>query len=277
MVKVAIQNPGELTGFLKPWCATPGAEGEPVHYARLRAGKAKKSSDTIWRRDLPGEDPAALAREILDRHARLGKGEKGWLEVVEKVRGFPVRDTLPLGSSDGDGAHEGNSGDGPDLTDLDSASPSAMVAIVVSALVQTNQQLSSQLLHKDDRFQDLLLKHIEASAIGAADKAVLDWIRDNGMPGEGDDYASALRELAPMIPQVLEALSGGKKAPPKPPAEGETETPDARCDRLLTDMEGLWSEHPEALLDSPARLVRLQALGNQIGEAWNARQRGGGK
>lgn len=268
----------ELTRWLAEHCALN--ENEPPRYARIRAGKARRNAEAIWRKDTGGADPRALAQEISERHGKLGKGERAWLEVLARESGGqrPVIDTLPLGEAPELDDGERPSGGGVGLDDLENVSPMGLMALSTQSLLAQLATSEARNRALEEKLYEVQMKYVEVASKGCADAALLDWYQQNPQQG-GDDYIAALREIAPVLQEIAPGVNswlskGGKPAPPPP--EGTTEDPDTRCERLLTDFEGLWSEAPGALLDHPARLLRLQALGNQIGQAFEARQRTGG-
>lgn len=271
-----IEDRSSIAKFLKPHCAVPAGDEVAPRYARMRAGRSRKTADTIWRRELVGEKPEVLATEVLERVDRLGKGEKAWLEILERS-GRSTIDHLPLGS-----ASEGEEGDGNPLDEVDTTSPQSMVAPIIAALVQTNGQFASMVVAKDERYHDLLTKHIEVAGRATAAETLLQWFETHGM-GNEDDMLRAVEALAPTLGPAVATLVANwekKKASDdtdKRKKEGKPETVDAKATRLLSEVEQLWQEHPEAILTRPDRLLRLKTLGDQVGDKLKAMGMGGGQ
>lgn len=250
---MAIVDLDELIRFLKPHVALDlDGEGKPVapKYARLRAGRTKKVADGAWRRDLGGADPKAIAQEVAERHARLSRGEKAWLEIMGRDGGQRiVLDTLPLGEAPERDAEENGGAAGFNELDPDSIGGHPIVAHLVNALVQTNGQVMSRLTATEDRHHELMMKHIELAATATADKVQLDWIQQFGLPGQADnaEFAEAVKFIGPMLGPAIGAMLSGKK----------NETMDQRADRLLAEVALV---PPEVWFKEPGRREKVEQL-----------------
>lgn len=251
-----MQDKKELVAFLSRWAAiVTAAEGvePPRHYARIRAGRTRRAADTVWRRDITGEDAPKLADEVIDRFTRLDKGSKAWLEIMAKG-GTGTVDVLPLGEAHGEDAD----GDAPaGLGDLDMSTGAGVIGVVVHALVETNGQLASRLGANESKYHDLLVKHIEVSGRAASAETMLDWIEKHGIADDGA-MAAAIETLGPMLAPVLASMAS--KATGKAP-KVNPKTPEERATKAIAEVTDLCDHHPEVLR---AKQLELMALGMKL-------------
>jgi len=233
-------------------------------YVRVRAGRVQKSAIVVWRKAIVGENPSELATEIMTRFAGISGRDRAWLEVMEEA-GKVVADTLPLGSPPEN--HDESAGMG----EIDPESGAmGVIGAVVGALVTTNGQLATRLDASLDRNQSIMLAHVDSSARATAAETLLSWIEKNGLPGsDNGDMGRALEMLAPTLEKLAPGVAAGMSAwangTRKTKATGEPETPDQHADRLLTEVEQLWVEHPGSIL-RPAILIRLNGLGVAVSD-----------
>lgn len=276
---MAISDSVQIQKFLTRWCAVPAqvvgaepVEEKPPHYARVRAGRVKSSAETVWRRDTTGADPKVLANEIMDRHAKIDRGFRGWLEVLERG-GTGTVDALPLG--------EPADGEGEAPTGLDSMGMSEANPTLISALVAMSGQTMSAWSAERGRNQELTLKLVEQVAISERSAAMIDFQNQladqGGMSGflgglATDEVKAAMKEHAPTIAAAFAGMAANYVAQqqqqqqrPQPQQQPSEVTPGDAADRILNAAENLWKDHPEAFLD-PGRLLRFKALGDAVME-----------
>lgn len=262
-----IQEQGQVAEFLAAHLIA-----DPPRYARLRAGRARRTSDTIWRRDLPGADVRALAREVVERHAGIGRTDKAWLEIVEKSARFPVIDTLPLGTPPEESADD----DGPDVDEM---SRGELVTALVSAVLASNKQVSEDnaslrdaLTRKDDQLIGVFQRSQDLAMQAAKDSVLLRMHEEGVFASDaGTNWTDRVQALLPLVaaasPHIAAAFAGatrGSPAPP-PPVDATTLDPAVRVDGLLTQIEQAMSD-PACLREAcaPDRLIRLHAVAAQV-------------
>lgn len=262
-----IQEQGQVAEFLAAHLIA-----DPPRYARLRAGRARRTSDTIWRRDLPGSDVRALAREVVERHAGIGRTDKAWLEIVEKSARFPVIDTLPLGTPPEESADD----DGPDVDEM---SRGELVTALVSAVLASNKQVSEDnaslrdaLSKKDDQLIGVFTRSQDL-AMQAAKDSVLLRMHEEGVfsTDQGTNWTDRVQALLPLVaaasPHIAAAFAGAARAAPAsaPPVDATTLDPAVRVDSLLSQIE-LAMADPACLREAcaPDRLIRLHAVAAQV-------------
>ncbi len=208
----------------------------PSRYVRLRAGRARRTCDTVARWDLAGADPRVIATEIFETVTKAGlvAGDKAWAEVLEVGATAPLRtleipraelfDEQPTMAS----ALEGADG------------MPAMLGVVVGAIVQTNAQLSSQLVAALAREHDTMMAHVNSTARATASETLLSWIEEHGMPGDdGDGFAKAVEILGPSLAPAIASLAAGMSGHFRAKRNGAAavvETDGERADRLLGEM-----------------------------------------
>lgn len=209
------------------------AARNPSRYVRLRAGRAKRSCDTVARWELADEDPRVVATEVFEAVAKAGlaPGDKAWAEVLEVGATAPLRTLeVPRAELVDDGA--------PIPVSLEGEGSAAMVGVVMNAIVQTNAQLSSQLVAALSREHDTMLAHVNSTARATASETLLSWISEHGMPGDdADGFGEAVKVLAPTLGPalvvMLNKLTAGMKGKGAAPA---VETDADKADRLLLEM-----------------------------------------
>jgi len=258
-----IQEQGQVADFLSSHLIA-----DPPRYARLRAGRARRTSDTIWRRDLPGADVRGLAREVVERHGGIGRTDKAWLEIVEKSARFPVVDTLPLGTPPEESAED-------DGVEVDEMSRGELITSLVSAVLASNKQVTEDncslrdaLTRKDDQLISVFQRSQDL-AMQAAKDSVLLRMHEEGVfaTDTSTNWTDRVQALLPLVaaasPHIAAAFAGaaGRTAAP-PPADT---SPEARVDSLL-DAIDLAMQDPDCLAAActPARLLRLQAVAAQV-------------
>lgn len=185
--------------------------------------------------DLAGADPRVIATEIFETVGKAGlvSGDKAWAEVLEVGATAPLRtleipraelfDEQPTMAS----ALEGADG------------MPAMLGVVVGAIVQTNAQLSSQLVAALAREHDTMMAHVNSTARATASETLLSWIEEHGMPGDdGDGFAKAVEILGPSLAPAIASLAAGMSGHFRAKRTGApaVETDGERADRLLAEM-----------------------------------------
>lgn len=259
-----MQEQGQVARFLEPHLGS-----DPPRYARLRAGRNRRTAEACWRRDLlAGESTARLAAEVVERHGAISSKERAWLEVVEKGGRFPIVDTLPLGAPP-----EGADDDG----DGDEIGKGELVSALVSAVLGANRQLSDEsvslrqaLATKDEQLLALVGRHTEL-AMQAAKDGVLLRLHEEGVfqPDSGQnnlmDRVQALLPLIEKISPHVAAAYAAHRATTAPAGAAATLPPDQRVDACLAEFEAIANDASLALLVvEPVRFARVQAAASRI-------------
>jgi len=262
--KVPIQEQGQVARFLEPHLGA-----DPPRYARLRAGRARRTAEACWRRDLiAGESTARLAAEVVERHGAISSKERAWLEVVEKGGRFPIVDTLPLGAPP-EGADEDSDGEELGKTEL--------VSALVSAVLGANRQLSDEsvslrqaLATKDEQLLGLVAKHTDL-AMQAAKDGVLLRLHEEGVfqPENGQnalmDRVTALLPIIEKISPHVAAAYAAHRATSAPQPPGAAATPEARVEACLAEFEAISNDMSlSALVLEPVRFARVQQAAARI-------------
>ena len=267
-LEMPIQEQGQVAEFLSAHLIA-----DPPRYARLRAGRARRTSDTIWRRDLPGADVRALAREVVERHAGIGRTDKAWLEIVEKSARFPVIDTLPLGTPPEESADD----DGPDVDEM---SRGELVTALVSAVLASNKQVSEDnaslrdaLTRKDDQLIGVFQRSQDLAMQAAKDSVLLRMHEEGVFSNDhGTNWTDRVQALLPLVaaasPHIAAAFAGatrGAAPAPPPPVDATTLDPATRVEALLLQIETALAD-PACLREAcaPDRIIRLHAIAAQV-------------
>lgn len=245
---MAVVDSAGIARFLSRWTAVQvPKEGEdvPKFYARLRAGRVKKGAPVVWRRDLAGADGKALAVEILDRHGQIGVKNVGVLEIVQ-IGGAGCLDTLALGSPN-------EESDEQEDVPVD---PGSILGVAVNAIVATNAQLADRLSSQENRYHDLLTRHVEIAGRATAAETMLEWIEKHGLEDQG--MAAAVEMLAPYLGPAVATMASkwgqggqGGKGPRKPA------TPEDRAVKAIAEVSALCDQHPDVLKGKQAELIAL--------------------
>lgn len=259
-----------IVNWLRPHVGT-----DPSRYVRLRAGRARRTADTIWRRDLAADDsPARVAAEVVERHAGLSQRDKGWLEIIERSPRSPVLDTLPLGE--------------PADPVQDDAEPeeltkgeivSALVGAVLSStrqMSEENASLRSAVATKDEQILGLVQRHTELAMTAAKDGVLLQMHEQGFFQPAQDNVIDRVQALIPLIqqvsPHVAAAYAAAKSAqarasaPSSPAGAGQVApSPDAVVDQALETFEAIADDVAlTALVIEPVRMARLRAAAAKI-------------
>jgi len=254
---VIFQEQGQVARFLEAHIGQ-----EPIRYARLRVGRARRTAEAVWRRDLgPGELPARIAAEVVERHAAGSARDKHWLEIVEKAGRFAIVDTLPLGAppegADDDDEH-GELGKGE------------IIGALVQAVLGANRQMADEavslrqaLVQKDEQLLGLVGRHTEL-AMQAAKDGVLLRLHEEGIfhaPDSGQGMIDRVQALLPVIEKIsphVAAAYAAHRASTAPRAATE-QTPIDRVEACLAEFEAISRDASlAALVVEPVRFARVQ-------------------
>lgn len=246
---------------------------EPSRYVRLRAGRARRTADTIWRRDLSADDSAAkVAQEAIERHSALSSKDKGWLEVIERSPRSPVVDTLPLGEPSEPQEEDGE----PDTMERGEIVTALVQAVLSSTrqLSEENASLRSANAAKDDQLIGMVHRHTELAMQAAKDGVLLTMHEQGFFAPKDEGIVDRIQALLPMIekvsPHVAAAYASAQaaKARATVPA-GDTErpetTPTDRVESALSEFEAIaGSDELRSLIVEPVRLARLRQAAMSI-------------
>lgn len=248
------------------------ANQEPSRYVRLRAGRARRTADTIWRRDL-GEDEsvAKVAQEAIDRHSALSSRDKGWLEVIERSPRSPVIDTLPLGEPSEPQEEDG---------EPDEMAKGEIVTALVQAVLSSTRQLSEENASlrsanaaKDDQLVGMVHKHTELAMQAAKDGVLLTMHEQGFFAPKDEGIVDRIQALIPVIQQVSPHVAAAyasaqaakaRAASPAAVASEPVNAPD-RVDAALVEFEAIANDDTlRAAIVEPVRLARLQQAAMRI-------------
>lgn len=254
----------------------PHIGADPPRYVRLRAGRARRTADTIWRKDLgPDEQAVSVAQTVVERHSGLSGRDKGWLEVCEKGPRAPIIDTLPLGEP---------SEVVQDDTDADELSRGELVTALVQSVLGATRQLSEENASlraanatKDDQIIGMVHKHTEI-AMQAAKDGVLLTMHENGFFAKQEESViDRVQALIPLIekvsPHVAAAYASAQaaraRAAPAATAGDVGPAPEAspedQVEAALADFERIASDGTlRNAIVQPVRLARLRAAAMAI-------------
>lgn len=254
----------------------PHVGQDPSRYVRLRAGRARRTADTIWRRDLAADDsPAKVAAEVVERHGALSAKDKGWLEIIERSPRSPVLDTLPLGE--------------PADPVVDDSEPEELtkgeiVSALVSAVLSSTRQMSeenaslrSSVATKDEQILGLVQRHTELAMQAAKDGVLLQMHENGFFQPQQESIVDRVQALIPIIqqvsPHVAAAYAAAKSAQARASSPSSAATiepnhapaPDVVVDQALETFE-LIAEDQELLklVVEPVRMARLRAAAAKI-------------
>jgi len=264
-----VSDLSSIVAFVRPHIGA-----DPGRYVRLRAGRARRTADTIWRRDLSAdEQPVTIAQLVVERHSGLSGRDKGWLEVCEKGPRAPIIDTLPLGEP---------SEVSQDDTDADELSRGELVTALVQSVLGATRQLSEENASlraanatKDDQIIGMVHKHTEI-AMQAAKDGVLLTMHENGFFAKQEESViDRVQALIPLIekvsPHVAAAYASAQaaraRAAPVSAADVGTAAPttEERVEQSLADFEAIAGDPilRDAIVQ-PVRLARLRAAAMAI-------------
>lgn len=252
----------------------PHVGSDPSRYVRLRAGRARRTADTIWRRDLAADDsPAKVAAEVIERHSALSSRDKGWLEIIERSPRSPVLDTLPLGEP----ADPVEDAEPEELTKGEIVS--ALVSAVLSStrqMSEENASLRSAVATKDEQILGLVQRHTELAMTAAKDGVLLQMHEQGFFSPQQESIVDRVQALIPIIqqvsPHVAAAYAAAKSAQaraaaPSSPASAEQPAPEpeAIVDQALETFE-LIADDTQLLrlVVEPVRMARLRAAAAKI-------------
>lgn len=252
----------------------PHVGSDPSRYVRLRAGRARRTADTIWRRDLAADDsPAKVAAEVIERHSALSSRDKGWLEIIERSPRSPVLDTLPLGEP----ADPVEDAEPEELTKGEIVS--ALVSAVLSStrqMSEENASLRSAVATKDEQILGLVQRHTELAMTAAKDGVLLQMHEQGFFSPQQESIVDRVQALIPIIqqvsPHVAAAYAAAKSAqaraaaPSSPTsAEQPAPEPEAVVDQALETFEVI-ADDAELLrlVVEPVRMARLRAAAAKI-------------
>jgi hypothetical protein len=258
---MAAESVKTISSWLARHCAQPANAETASRYARIRVGRQRNVASQVWKEPLDGKNPDDVAKLVWTRIDSVAPPDRAWLEVMEVGGKSPV-DTLFLGS--GDEAESAADGLGSVLGDAAGTDP--VIVALVNAIVQTNSQLSADIRQKNDQLLDLATRWVTAVGDGAGDKALLAYIERFGVPGQGGDEGdmiAAVKELVPILGPAIAAFTAGANAKSK--SKKEPETPGAAWNRQVTELEESWRAHPDVLIADLGLLVRLRAIGEEVG------------
>ena len=248
---------------------------EPPRYVRLRAGRARRTADTVWRRDLgPDEQAVSVAQLVVERHAGLSGRDKGWLEVCERGPRAPVLDTLPLGEPAEQVIEDG---EGEELSRGELVT--ALVQSVLGAtrqLSEENASLRSSISARDDQLIGMVHLHTELAMQAAKDGVLLAMHEQGVFAPQQESIVDRIQALLPMIekvsPHVAAAYASAQAArarsatPPGVPGDAPApRSASERVDDALTEFE-LIAGTPDlcALIVEPVRMARLRQAAASI-------------
>lgn len=262
-----VSDLSSIVAFIRPHIGA-----DPGRYVRLRAGRARRTADTIWRRDLSAdEQPVTVAQVIVERHSGLSGRDKGWLEVCEKGPRAPIIDTLPLGEP---------SEVSQDDTDADELSRGELVTALVQSVLGATRQLSEENASlraanatKDDQIIGMVHKHTEI-AMQAAKDGVLLTMHENGFFAKQEESViDRVQALIPLIekvsPHVAAAYASAQAArarsTPVAASDATAPTTEERVEQSLAEFESIAGDPilRDAIVQ-PVRLARLRAAAMAI-------------
>lgn len=248
---------------------------DPSRYVRLRAGRARRTADTIWRRELAADDsPAKVAAEVIERHGALSAKDKGWLEIIERSPRSPVLDTLPLGEPSDPVAED----------EPEELSKGEIVSALVSAVLSSTRQMSeenaslrSAVATKDEQILGLVQRHTELAMTAAKDGVLLQMHENGFFQPQPESIIDRVQALLPMIQQVSPHIAAAyaaaqsakaRASAPSSPVGGEPErapAPEQVVDQALETFEAIADDAVlTGLVVQPVRMARLRAAAAKI-------------
>jgi hypothetical protein len=248
---------------------------DPSRYVRLRAGRARRTADTIWRRELAADDsPAKVAAEVIERHGALSAKDKGWLEIIERSPRSPVIDTLPLGEPSDPVAED----------EPEELSKGEIVSALVSAVLSSTRQMSeenaslrSAVATKDEQILGLVQRHTELAMTAAKDGVLLQMHEQGFFSPQQESIVDRVQALLPMIQQVSPHIAAAyaaaqsakaRASAPSTPAAGEPDhapAPEEVVDQALEKFEAIADDAAlTSLVIQPVRMARLRAAAAKI-------------